>query len=332
MEKLFERLLCEMAVELKGKQYGAFIVALTSAFPSYAKLQLLTRIELETPLQDIAANGPLKEVAGELVSWAEAQGRVEDLLAGALVQAPRNPKLLVLACELSLTSGSPPAARLESIILPTVPMVNVAAWRADLDRREAGICRVEIPAGKEAGTGFLIGPDLILTNQHVAASMEARHTSPEKSVVRFGYRTDEGGVVTEEGEAVAFAGDWLVAGSPIPELDFAVIRLARAAGRPTLAPPEAHAFTTGEINLILHHPSGSPLKLSAGTVTGFDGAKRRVSYTVNTEPGSSGSPVFTLDWKAVALHQRGVVAADKNNAGIPLYEIAQRLAANNIWR
>jgi hypothetical protein len=321
-----------MAVELKGRQFGAFGAALTSAFPSYAKLQLVTRIELDVRLQDIVAPGPLEQVAGELLTWAEAQGRVEDLLAGAMSQAPRNPKLLALAYELSLTSESPPGSRLESIIQPAVPMVNVAQWRADMDRRETGICRVEIPEGKPAGTGFLIGPDLILTNNHVAECMNSRGSSPANSVARFGFMTDSGGIATAAGDVFSFAGDWLVDRSPIAELDYAVIRLAATPGRPALAPPAPHAFTAGEINLILHHPTGSPLKLSAGTVTRFDAAKQRVTYTVNTEPGSSGSPVFTLDWKAVALHQRGVIESDKNNAGIPLYEIARRLTANNMWR
>ena len=36
-----------------------------------------------------------------------------------------------------------------------------------------------------------------------------------------------------------------------------------------------------------------------------DDAPTRVRYTTRTEPGSSGSPCFDIDWNLVALHHSG---------------------------
>jgi V8-like Glu-specific endopeptidase len=33
---------------------------------------------------------------------------------------------------------------------------------------EWAVCRVEKPEGRALGTAFLVGPDLVLTNHHVA--------------------------------------------------------------------------------------------------------------------------------------------------------------------
>jgi hypothetical protein len=53
---------------------------------------------------------------------------------------------------------------------------------------------------------------------------------------------------------------------------------------------------------ILQHPQGDTLKMANGGVKRTAGAW--VEYEVDTEPGSSGSPVFNNKWELVALHSR----------------------------
>ena len=56
-----------------------------------------------------------------------------------------------------------------------------------------------------------------------------------------------------------------------------------------------------------------------GAVVG-DGT--RLTYEVNTERGSSGSPCLTFDLRLVALHQSG---HPRSNVGVPISTIAAHL-------
>ena len=56
----------------------------------------------------------------------------------------------------------------------------------------------------------------------------------------------------------------------------------------------------------------------------------RVTYTVNTEGGSSGAPCFNTDWELVALHHSGDPNFDPDhkpeyNEGIPIAAIVALL-------
>ena len=59
----------------------------------------------------------------------------------------------------------------------------------------------------------------------------------------------------------------------------------------------------GEGLLILQHPLGTPLKLAISEkgVIGASSDRTRIFHTVDTEPGSSGSPCFTTDFDLVAM-------------------------------
>jgi V8-like Glu-specific endopeptidase len=86
--------------------------------------------------------------------------------------------------------------------------------------------------------------------------------------------------------------------------------------------------------MIAQHPDGKPLKLAVDTesVIGVNANQTRVRYATNTEPGSSGSPVFDFDWNLVALHHLGDPAYNHPpayNQGIPINNIRARLAATD---
>ena len=69
------------------------------------------------------------------------------------------------------------------------------------------------------------------------------------------------------------------------------------------------------------------LALDTQAVIGLNGNGTRIRYRTNTDPGSSGSPVFTMDWDIVALHHYG----DPNwrnalfNQGVPIELIRHRI-------
>jgi V8-like Glu-specific endopeptidase len=183
------------------------------------------------------------------------------------------------------------------------------------------VCRIENPEGTAAGTGFLIGPDLVLTNQHVLKSREWL----EEAVARFDHRLETGGVATP-GRTFTFRSDFYYS-SPDVEFDYVLARLKAAplesvavkdasemsmmdmlrAGkhRGYLVPTPRFLKAHDRVNVI-QHPGTDPMKvvLTQNYVVS-DMTDTRVQYVADTMNGSSGSPVFNQHWEVVALHHSG---------------------------
>jgi V8-like Glu-specific endopeptidase len=72
------------------------------------------------------------------------------------------------------------------------------------------------------------------------------------------------------------------------------------------------AFEPGDPLIIYQYPCGRELMMAIDTEavveTAWEG--RRLRYRNNTEPGSSGSPVFDMRWNLVALHHAGAQTDD----------------------
>jgi hypothetical protein len=79
--------------------------------------------------------------------------------------------------------------------------------------------------------------------------------------------------------------------------------------------------TCDETLLIIQHPDGRPLKTAFGKVASK--SDRLITYEVNTEPGSSGSPVILNDWRVAALHHRA--HETQANEGVAFAPILKRL-------
>ena len=56
---------------------------------------------------------------------------------------------------------------------------------------------------------------------------------------------------------------------------------------------------------IIQHPNGLPKQISFYSNVVMYAGGNRVQYLTDTEPGSSGSPVFDHNWEVVALHHSG---------------------------
>jgi V8-like Glu-specific endopeptidase len=88
------------------------------------------------------------------------------------------------------------------------------------------------------------------------------------------------------------------------------------------------AFKPGMGLIIVQHPRGGPMKLAIDTkaVTEVTANQTRVRYRTNTEPGSSGSPCFTMGWELAALHHSGNPELQaRYNEGVPLDTICDQL-------
>jgi hypothetical protein len=177
------------------------------------------------------------------------------------------------------------------------------------------------------GTGFLIGPDELLTCHHVLPEPEVA----ARCVVEFNFEHDASGLEVRR-ERVALAPDKGFDTSGNDRYDWTIVRTASPAG-------EKYGFRTLEpvdladilyVNIIGHpHGEAKQLSLYDNIVHKFDDG--RILYTTETANGSSGSPVFDSEWRVVGLHNgwRSPLVISKfrrviRNAGININRVLQR--------
>jgi hypothetical protein len=246
------------------------------------------------------------------------------------------------------------APGLQRNIRPYLAKLDIRVWASRLEQTERRVCRVELE-GNALGTGFLVGPDTVLTNWHVA---EIANTAGKLDQLgcRFDYQVLPDGRV-EPGQLVQLQPGGCIDSSPysaaektarpdepLPgpaELDYALLRLAtrigdqQVAGAPRgwIALPKAVLPLPADAPiLIVQHPEGAPMKLAMDTqaVIGLNGNGTRIRYRTNTEGGSSGSPAFSMDWDLVALHHYGDPQWQHPlfNQGVPIDLIRRRIDAN----
>jgi V8-like Glu-specific endopeptidase len=246
------------------------------------------------------------------------------------------------------------APGLQRNVRPHLAKLDVQVWLGRLLEIEHRVCRVEY-GGNPLGTGFLVGPDAVLTNWHVIKDVKAEGRLTEVGC-RFDYVKLPNGV-PNPGQLVPLRPDesCLTFSSysqaettanpeePPPtaeELDFALLHLENAVGQQpangakrgwVTLPNAALPLATDAPLLIVQHPDGEPMKLAMDTqaVIGPNANSTRIKYRTNTEPGSSGSPCFTMDWDIVALHHYGDPQwqAPLFNQGVPIQLIRQRIEA-----
>jgi V8-like Glu-specific endopeptidase len=232
-----------------------------------------------------------------------------------------------------------------------LPQLDVRVWIEHLLEIERRVCRVELRE-QALGTGFLVGPDAVLTNWHVAEAADGKFG---ELACRFDYLQLPNGSL-QAGQAVPLHAEGCLDASsysgaersttpedPAPtadELDYALLRLATPTGQQTIEgsrrgwialPNAGLPLSKDDPLLIVQHPEGSPMKLAMDTqaVIGRNSNGTRIRYRTNTERGSSGSPCFTMDWNIVALHHYGDPNWQKPifNQGVPIDLIRQRIEA-----
>ncbi len=183
------------------------------------------------------------------------------------------------------------------------------------------VCRVVIRNNqyiKGYGTGFLIAPGIIMTNNHVLGDIDAASTS----VIEFGY---------EEGETlqrVTLEPDRLFITNQ--RLDFTIVACDKEKVKdlphiPLLRSPAT--VTRNERVNIIQHPKGEMKQVVIHRNTVIRVKDKVVHYKADTLPGSSGSPVFNDQWELVALHHAGwkIDTLNAENEGIRISAIVAHL-------
>jgi endonuclease G len=187
----------------------------------------------------------------------------------------------------------------------------------DLGRKAArpvGRLQVRDIAGRvvEFGTGFLVSPNLLITNNHVLPEAE----NALRSLVDFDYEDDEQFLprtpVTFQLQPERFFHTSI-------ELDFTIVAVSPSAldGDRELSSfgylpliEKAGKVLIGEYVAIVQHPGGSTKKIALRNNKVIDVFDDYIHYTTDTDPGASGSPVYNDTWQVVAVHHAGVKRRD----------------------
>lgn len=169
--------------------------------------------------------------------------------------------------------------------------------------------RVAYRNSRPQGTGFLIGEGLFITNHHVVPNAELSRNL----MLEFDYELDLTG---NRKPTTAFAIDASIFVTDSDEqtgLDYSVFAVGeRLSGVNAIETfgwsglsDAGDKHMLGEFANIVQHPDGrhKEVVLRENRLVGrFDNA---LHYVADTEPGSSGSPVFNSEWRPIALHHWG---------------------------
>ncbi|MEA3012162.1 MAG: endonuclease mitochondrial [Sphingomonadales bacterium] len=187
------------------------------------------------------------------------------------------------------------------------------------------------------GTGFLVGPGLLLTNHHVLNSLEAA----SQATFQLNYRNRLDGSA-DTAEEFGLQPERLFVTSPVKGgLDYSFVAIDPAiTERYGFIPVDRRAYvvappTPGNI---IQHPRGRYQEVVIHNNPVLRDTGILLHYLSDSDGGSSGSPVFDNRWRLIALHHAARANSDKLslpgrppavavNEGIKLSAIASDLEA-----
>ncbi len=161
----------------------------------------------------------------------------------------------------------------------------------------APVCRIVVPDG--AGSGFLVANDLLLTNHHVLPD----ELTAGIAKVEFNYQVNWAGDLEPVQRYTLNPGEFHTS----QELDYSIVGVRENPGDRfgfidlnKRGAPIINDFVT-----IIQHPLGGlkQIGLTDNKISAVFG--HLLQYATDTEPGSSGAPVFDQQWQIVGLHHRG---------------------------
>jgi S1-C subfamily serine protease len=295
---------------------------------------------------DLPINLTPRQLWHVILEKTAAKGITTDLVKDLLARNPRNrkaPFLKALIDDQKVVISPEPVSGFDPTVtapeaLPFTDDLTMAAGRvpnliATLQRLlgpAPAVCllRVENPVGGFTGTGFRIGSNLVLTNHHVLFPEKIKAVTV---LVDFGFDVDVNGASLP---VVSLAGDTNTIVGDQTDDDWAVVRVADI---PVIDLANAVVPANGERAFIVRHPKGQQKRLGfvRNMITGV--IDQSVQYLTDTQPGSSGAPVFDADGKLIALHHRGGTPTQRTgkapltkNQGVQISRVVAGLAAQNV--
>ena len=287
-------------------------------------------------------NEPLP-LARKVVQVLSEAGKLWELIAKIREQAHQNSQL---AIKLSRVINEEPlnsSDNLQALYDETLPL-----FRSDrMNEIGRALCAIGLGEGvnKIVGSGFLVGPDLVLTNYHVlknylkvdaATGKVAENGAGDQIFCFFDYVSQPAPMVPPiEGRAQryvtvkALPAGWLRCGrvdlandgddgvkAQNNEYDYVLFQLDRDVGNAPAAPsggePRGWLTLPSSIDpfgiqrlLLVQHAGGYPQSFDVGEFDSLNDQTSRVRYRLNSERGSSGSPAVGQEG-VFALHNGAV--------------------------
>jgi endonuclease G, mitochondrial len=178
------------------------------------------------------------------------------------------------------------------------------------------VCRIQLKDARSNlvgyATGFLIGPGLMMTNNHVFG----KPADAANSIADFDYELDVKGM---ERDPVRFGFEPGRLFYTNDKLDFSIVAVAPTslAGGRSLTDwgwlplsGEPGKGDPGEYLTIIQHPGGQPKQICVRDNKLLKYVGDFVWYMTDTSAGSSGSPAFNRFWQVLALHHSGIANKD----------------------
>jgi hypothetical protein len=246
---------------------------------------------------------------------------------------------------------------LQAIVQPDLGMIPMGDLSKGSICAVKRVCRVELLDGSGVtGTGFLVGPQAILTARHVVAGLLAADGAPlPGSDMRLQVVFGDVGRVAKL-RICGVSAEWLIgssechaseapeaqystlAGAPPDSfkdcLDYAILRLdapvGQARGYYVLDARREPVIGDAGANLSLfQHPMGGGMHMAVGSGLALwpDAIRTRLRHSANSLPGTSGGLIVDRSFEPVAMHQCGYIDDDgvaRVNGAIPTARIAAR--------
>jgi len=168
-------------------------------------------------------------------------------------------------------------------------------WYHKVSQYSKSVCKIHTADGY-VGTGFLVEGGYIFTNNHVIESAAIA----QYSKVEFGYDA--------KGADSTFYNldhrDFVTS----KQLDYTKVKVS--ANQEALSKWGTLKISSVlpkqvEDLVIIQHPQGRVKEIAYSEGTKNSIWEHRLHYKITTEPGSSGAPVFNINWKVVAIHHAG---------------------------
>lgn len=285
--------------KLTGAQYKGLHEALLDAF-SLQRFNEMVVFYLERDPEDLSVKPDRSSRFLDAILKADREGWSAELLQAARTADPINLKLLAFAQQFQLATSHPRVAttrELQRTIKQANGFIDPDEWRTRMAHRERQVCRIMYRyAGEDvSGTGFLLGPDVIMTNYHVMELVIKKKVKPDRVELRFDYKMLGQQILNQGIVYRLLAEDWCIdaseyspidleqePGNNVPrpdQLDYALLRVAGTPGSDPIGGPDTpdpqapirgfieppideHDFKKNPAIFILQHPDGHPLKLA----------------------------------------------------------------------
>lgn len=253
---------------------------------------------LLTVLTQFGQDEPGQEVLGlllnHLLTYVGSTGPDADFLRGLFARYPLKTKP-ISARDMPAWRGHESPTAVQEKIIGENTLRDVRLLELALDAARAV---VRIVTADSLGSGFLVGPGLIMTNHHVIGRQE----SAAPCAFQFHYQLDKQLNPLPILAARAKPGGLFYTN---PDLDVTVVEVLDApADVAPLTLARRRVAKESRVNII-QHPGGHYKKISMQNNFVAFADTRHLQYLTSTEPGSSGAPVFDNDFLVIGIHHSG---------------------------